>query len=104
MIRLPLGPAVESICFIFAGPRNRPALQMRRMLFRCSECDLETSLTSGALFQDTPKPLWPWFQAMWYVTNQKQRVAALRLQRLLGLGGYRTAWTWLQKLRRHGAS
>ena len=37
---------------------------------------------------------------MWYVTNQKQGVNALGLQRLLGLGSYRTAWTWLHKLRR----
>lgn len=37
---------------------------------------------------------------MWYVTNQKQGVSALGLQRVLGLGSYRTAWTWLHKLRR----
>ena len=34
------------------------------------------------------------------MTNQKQGVNALGLQRLLGLGSYRTAWTWLHKLRR----
>jgi len=73
---------------------------MGRMLFRCTECDLETSLTAGTLFQDTRKPLRLWFQAMWYVTNQKQGVNALGLQRLLGLGSYHTAWTWLHKLRR----
>jgi hypothetical protein len=36
----------------------------------------------------------------WYVVNQEQGVSALRLQRVLGLGSYRTAWTWLHKLRR----
>jgi hypothetical protein len=36
---------------------------------------------------------------MWYVTNQKQGVSALGLQRTLGLGSYRTAWMWLHKLR-----
>lgn len=41
-----------------------------------------------------------WFQAMWYVTNQKHGVSALGLQRILGLGSYQTAWTWLHKLRR----
>jgi transposase-like protein len=45
-------------------------------------------------------PLQTWFQAMWYVTNQKQGVSALGLQRVLGLGSYRTAWMWLHKLRR----
>ena len=86
----------------FRCPRcgNSRAWEMRRMLFRCTECDLETSLTAGTLFQDTRKPLRLWFQAMWYVTNQKQGVNALGRQRLLGLGSYRTAWTWLHKLRR----
>ena len=37
---------------------------------------------------------------MWYVTNQKHGVSALGVQRILGLGGYQTAWTWLHKLRR----
>jgi transposase-like protein len=37
---------------------------------------------------------------MWCVTNQKSGVSALGLQRVLGLGSYQTAWTWLHKLRR----
>jgi hypothetical protein len=37
---------------------------------------------------------------MWYVTNQKQGVSALGLQRVLGLGSYETAWTMLHRLRR----
>jgi len=34
------------------------------------------------------------------VVNQKLGVSALGLQRVLGLGSYRTAWSWLHKLRR----
>jgi hypothetical protein len=37
---------------------------------------------------------------MWYVTNQKQGVSVLGLQQVLGLGSYRTVWTWLHRLRR----
>src|SRR5260370_8413857 len=37
---------------------------------------------------------------MWYVTNQKHGVSAWALMRVLGLGSYDTAWTWLHKLRR----
>jgi transposase-like protein len=36
---------------------------------------------------------------VWYITNQKNGVSALGLQRVLGMD-YSTAWTWLQKLRR----
>jgi transposase-like protein len=37
---------------------------------------------------------------MWYVTTQKNGVNALGLQRVLGLGSYKTAWALLHKLRR----
>ena len=41
-----------------------------------------------------------WFLTMWYVTNQKLGGSALGMQRILGLGSYQTAWTWLHKMRR----
>jgi len=41
-----------------------------------------------------------WFRAIWWVTTQKNGASALGLQRILGLGSYVTAWTWLHKLRR----
>lgn len=52
------------------------------------------------MFQDTRKPLRTWFLAMWFTTSQKTGVSALGLQRVLGLGSYETAWTWMHKLRR----
>ena len=57
-------------------------------------------MTAGTLFQDTHKPLRLWFRAIWYVTSQKQGASALGVQRVLGLGSYTTAWSWLHKLRR----
>jgi transposase-like protein len=69
-------------------------------LFQCSGCRSQTSATAGTIFQDTRKPLVMWFRAMWYVTSQKSGASALGLQRVLGLGSYETAWTWLHKLRR----
>jgi transposase-like protein len=62
-------------------------------------CNFQTSMTVGTVFQDTRKPPAIWFRAMWYVTSQKNG-SALGLQRVLGLGSYRTAWSWLHKLRR----
>jgi transposase-like protein len=52
------------------------------------------------MFQDTHTPLTLWFRAIWYVTSQKNGASALGVQRILGLGSYRTAWAWLHKLRR----
>jgi transposase-like protein len=70
-----------------------------RGLYRCRQCDYQVSATAGTIFQGTRKPLRVWFCAMWYVVNQKQGISALGLQRVLGLGSYRTAWTWMHKLR-----
>ena len=72
---------------------------MKRGHFWCQQCDHQVSATAGTLFNDTHKPLRLWFEAMWYVTNQKYGVSALGLQRVLGLGSYHTAWKWLHKLR-----
>jgi transposase-like protein len=71
-----------------------------RQLLHCGGCGRQTSVTAGTVFEGTRKPLRQWFQAMWYVTNQKSGVSALGLKRLLGLGSYQTAWAWLHKLRR----
>lgn len=71
----------------------------KRKLYHCAECGYESSVIAGTIFQDTSKPLRVWFRAMWHVTNQKHGMSALGLQRALGLGSYRTAWTWLHKLR-----
>lgn len=70
-----------------------------RDLLMCAGCGYQISLTAGTIFQDTRKPLSLWFRAMWYVTSQKVGASALGLQRVLGLATYRTAWTWLHKLR-----
>src|SRR4030095_13664152 len=66
----------------------------------CAGCRHQTSVTAGTIFHDTRKPLRLWFRAMWYVTSQKNGASAMGLQRVLGLGSYLTAWTWLHKLRR----
>lgn len=71
-----------------------------RGLIHCRGCGRQTSLIAGTVFEGTRKPLRTWFQAMWYVTSQKFGMSALGLKRVLGLGSYKTAWTWMHKLRR----
>src|ERR1700693_2499835 len=71
-----------------------------RGLRHCRGCARQTSVTAGTLFADTHLPLRLWFEALWHVTSQKSGASALGLQRVLGLGSYRTAWTFLHKLRR----
>jgi transposase-like protein len=73
---------------------------VRKYAYECAECHNQSSVLSGTIFQDTHKPLMLWFRAIWYITSQKNGASALGLQRVLGIGSYKTAWTWLHKLRR----
>lgn len=70
------------------------------ILFQCTGCGYRTSVIAGTVFQDTHIPLTVWFRAVWWVTSQKTGTNALELQRILGLGSYRTAWSLMHKLRR----
>jgi transposase-like protein len=79
---------------------GRESWLVRRNRWRCGQCRYEVSVSAGTLFQDSHLPLTTWFRAMWYVTSQKNGVSALGLQRVLGLGSYKTAWAILHKLRR----
>ena len=86
----------------FRCPRcgHGAAWPVRQGLWECSGCGRQTSVTAGTVFQDTRQPLRLWLRAIWWVTSQKNGVSALGLQRVLGLGSYKTAWSWLHKLRR----
>ena len=81
------------------GVGNEPWVTARGYM-HCRSCGGEVSVTAGTLFEGTRKPLRDWFFAIWFVTSQKHGASALGLQRVLALGSYQTAWTWLHKIRR----
>jgi len=70
-----------------------------RRLTQCKACRHQTSLTAGTVFQGTRKPLRLWFLAIFFLGRHKTGISALQLQKDLGLGSYKTAWSWLHKLR-----
>jgi len=86
----------------FACPRcgSKEAWAMKAGRWLCRGCRKQVSVLAGTIFQDTRLPLTTWFRAMWHVTSQKNGASALGLQRALGLGSYKTAWSVLHKLRR----
>lgn len=71
-----------------------------RGLYHCARCKADISVTAGTVFERSRMPMRLWFRAAWWITNQKNGVTALGLQRLLGLGSYKTAWLCMHKLRR----
>lgn len=81
------------------GTAAHPGRASRSRLI-CRACRHQSSVTAGTIFDKTRTPLRIWLGAAWYVTNQKQGVSALGLQRVLGLNSYQTAWTMLHRLRR----
>jgi len=92
-VRWPQGficPICASICY-WKKSKGR---------FECIDCHTETTITNGTIFHKSTKPLLIWFHAIWWIVAQKNGVSAKGLQKILGLGSYRTSWTWLHKFRR----
>lgn len=72
----------------------------KRGIMVCKSCKDELSVTAGTIFHRSKLPLVTIFRALWWMVAQKNGVSAVGLQRVLGIGSYRTAWTWLHKFRR----
>jgi Zn ribbon nucleic-acid-binding protein/transposase-like protein len=68
-------------------------------LFECADCGHQTSLTSGTLLEKTKKPFKVWFRAIFEISSRRNGISAKDLQRIMGFGSYKTAWSWLHKLR-----
>lgn len=68
-------------------------------LFECADCGHQTSLTSGTLLEKTRKPFKTWFRAVFEISARRNGISAKDLQRIMGFGSYKTAWSWLHKLR-----
>ena len=81
------------------GAAGEPYRSSRSRLM-CRSCSYQGTVTAGTIFDKTRTPLRVWLAGAWYLTNQKHGVSALGLQRVLGLGGYETAWTMLHRFRR----
>ena len=67
--------------------------------FECAGCGHQTSLTAGTLLEKTHKPLKMWFRAIFEISTRRTGISAKDLQRIMGFGSYKTAWSWLHKLR-----
>jgi hypothetical protein len=84
--------------FVCPDCKGHVAWRTTRDRVECATCRGRSQLARSSI--KTHKPLRLWFRAMWWLTSQKYGANAMGLQRVLGLGSYRMAWTWLHKLRR----
>lgn len=86
----------------FACPRcghKRFSFVVARRLYQCSACRYQTSVTAGTVFHKTRTPIRKWFWMIFMMTRQKSGVSILRMQKLLKIGSYRTAWSMGHKIR-----
>ena len=72
---------------------------VRRHVWQCAACRLQTSLTAGTVLHGTRLPLMTWFWAMHLAATLTTGISAQQLRKQLGLRRYETAWMLLQKIR-----
>jgi len=75
-------------------------LLAQRLLWQCSACRYQVSLTAGTVLHGTRRPLHLWFWAAYLMSTGTPGISAVQLQRQLGIKRYETAWMMLHKLRR----
>lgn len=77
------------------------AKKVRPGLYRCRVelCGKQFTVTVGTVFEASKVSLSNWLIAWHLVCASKKGIAALELQRLLGIGSYRTAWFMLMRIR-----
>ncbi len=76
------------------------ALRGKAHTFECARCHRQTSVTAGTILHGSKLALTIWFWAAYLMATHSNGISALQLQKQLGIGCYRTAWTLAAKLRR----
>lgn len=71
----------------------------REEMVRCKDCEQQFSVTVNTIFHDSHLPLTKWFLATYLICESKKGVSALQIQRVLGIGGYKTAWYLCHRIR-----
>lgn len=71
-----------------------------RQLYECKQCRYQCSVTAGTIFHRSRVPLRKWFWMILLMVRHKAGYSMLGLQKLLGIGQYRTVWMMGHKIRK----
>lgn len=93
-LRWPDGPVCPK-----CGRKEIARVQGRESVLRCVGCQQQFSVTAGTVFNDSHLPLAKWFIATFILCQSKKGVSACQIQRMLGIGGYKTAWHLCHRIR-----
>ena len=75
------------------------AANIRAGLYQCAECKKQFTVTVGTIFEDSHIPLRKWLVAWYLLCSSKKGISSLQIQRMLGLGSYRTALFMTHRIR-----
>ena len=78
---------------------HRMAGKTQAGYFLCNGCRGKFTARTGTVFERSHIPLCKWLMAIHIMSASKKSVSALQLQRMLGLGSYRTAWFMCMRIR-----
>lgn len=87
----------------FCGNTHAYALHgetTRNGLYECASCGKPFTVTVNTIMHRSHLPIKTWLMAFYFVCSSKKGVSALQLQKMLGLGSYRTAWLLVHKIRK----
>jgi transposase-like protein len=68
-------------------------------MFLCNDCRDKFTVRTGTVFERSHIPLHKWLLATHLMAASKKSISALQLQRMLGLGSYRSAWFMCHRIR-----
>jgi len=78
---------------------HRMAGKTQAGMFLCNDCRDKFTVRTGTVFERSHIPLHKWLMATHIMAASKKSVSALQLQRMLGLGSYRSAWFLCHRIR-----
>ena len=93
-LRWPAGPVCPK-----CGKKEIARVVNRDAVLRCTTCQAQFTVTAGTVFNDSHLPLSRWFIATFLLCESKKGVSALQIQRILKIGGYKTAWYLCHRIR-----
>jgi transposase-like protein len=77
-------------------------LATRPFHWQCEKCapdGYRFSVLVGTIFENTNIKLRDWFKVIYLMMTSKKGISALQVQRMLGFGSYRTAWSMCHRVR-----
>lgn len=93
------GKPVCSHCGVINEATLMQGESHRAGLYLCNACRGHFTVTTGSVMESSHIPLNKWVLAFHLMCASKKGVSAVQLQRMLGLGSYRSAWFMAHRVR-----